>query len=185
MSDAPSPPPVERRRYPRRWRRGRRAVIGLLVLLALGVIGNIALRRIGPPLLSRISPTTARVGDTIVLEGQGFDSSLEGNVVYFGDYSGRLMKASSHRLEVEVPDIGLAVGAQELLPVKVEVDENKMTNAMELVVLPSADPEPGTEPLTKEEDEEPPLARPNPGYASPRASPPPDSPRASPPPSPR
>jgi hypothetical protein len=171
MSDAPSPPPVERRRYPRRWRRGRRAVIGLLVLLALGVIGNLALRRIGPPLLSRISPTTTRVGDTVVLEGQGFDGTLEGNVVYFGDYSGRLIKASSSRLEVEVPDIGVPNGAQERVPVKVEVDEDKVTNAMELVVLPAASLEPGTEPLTEEEEEEPPLASPNPGYASPRATP--------------
>lgn len=171
MSDTPSPPAVERRRYPRRWRRGRRAVLGLMALLALGAIGNIALQRSGPPLLYRISPTTARVGDTIVLEGQGFDGKLEGNVVYFGDYSGRLLKASSGRLEVEVPDISLAVGTQERMPVKVEVDEQRVTNAIELVVLPSADPEPGTAPLTEEEEEEPPLARPNPGYASPRASP--------------
>ena len=171
MSDAPGPPPVERRRYPRRWRRGRRAVIGLLVLLALGAIGNIALRRSGPPILSRVSPATAHIGDTIVLEGQGFDGKLEGNVVYFGDYSGRVVKAGSSHLEVEVPDIGVAVGTQELVPVKIEVGENRMTNAMDLVVLPSTDPEPGTEPLTEEEEEEPPLASPNPGYASPSPSP--------------
>lgn len=171
MSEVPSPPPVERRHYPRRWRRGRRAVIGLLVLLALGVIGNLALRRIGPPMLSRIYPTTAHVGDTIVLEGQGFDGTLEGNVVYFGDYSGRVAKASSDHLEVEVPDIGVAVGAEQRVPVKVEVDTDKVTNAMELVVLPSTDPEPGTESPGDEEEEEFPSTRPNPGNASPRASP--------------
>lgn len=171
MSETQPPPGVERRHYPRRWRRGRRAVIGLLALLVLGVIGNLALRRIGPPLLSRLSPTTAHIGDTVVLEGQGFDSSLEGNVVYFGDYSGRVVKAAHDRLEVEVPDVGVAVGAEQRLPVKVEVDEKKVTNSLDLVILPPSETEPGTLPLTEEEEEEPPLASPNPGYASPAATP--------------
>ena len=171
MSETQPPPAVERRHYPRRWRRGRRAVIGLLVLLVLGVIGNLALRRIGPPLLSRLSPTTVHIGDTVVLEGQGFDSTLEGNVVYFGDYSGRVLKAVHDLLEVEVPDVGVAVGAEQRLPVKVEVDEQKVTNSLELVILPPREEEPGTESLTEEEEEVPPLASPNPGYASPQATP--------------
>ena len=176
MSGAAPLPPVERRRFSRRWRRGRRAVIGLLVILALGLVGNLALSRIGGPHLTRISPSPARVGDTVTLAGRGFDTTLEGNVVYFGDYSGRLLRADRSSLEVEVPDVTAVAGGQERVAVKVEVDEDRVSNVLELVVLPPLDPEPGTEPLTEEEAETQPLAVPNPGVASPRASPPP-SPR--------
>jgi hypothetical protein len=169
---APAPPAVERRRFPRRWRRARRALIGLLILLVLGAVGHLAFWRIGPPLLSRITPSPAHVGDTVTLEGQGFDTTLEGNVVFFGDYTGRLVRAGRTTLLVEVPDVAVAAGGQRLLPVKVEVDEDKVSNALDLVVLPSLDPEPGADVLTEEEEDEPPLASPNPGYASPRASPP-------------
>jgi len=173
MSDAPAAPPVDRRRFPRRWRRGRRAVLGLLVIVALALVGNLALDRIRPPQLSAISPSPAHVGDTVTLTGRGFDTTLEGNVVYFGDYSGRLIQAHRTRLEVEVPDIGVVAGGQERVPVKVQVDEDKVSDALELVVLPSREPEPGTEPLTEEDEETPLLSVPNPGVASPRASPPP------------
>jgi hypothetical protein len=155
MSEAPPLPPVERRKFPRRWRRGRKALIGLLILLALGGAGYAAFWRAGPPQLARISPSTAHVGQTILLEGQGFDTTLEGNVVYFGDYSGRLARAGRLRLEVEVPDVGVPAGSQRRLPVKVEVNESRVSNALELVVLPSLDPEPGTNiPEDEEEDEE-------------------------------
>jgi hypothetical protein len=147
-----------------------------LILLVLGAVGHLAFWRIGPPLLSRITPSPAHVGDTVTLEGQGFDTTLEGNVVFFGDYTGRLIRAGRTSLAVEVPDIGIAAGAQQVVKVKVEVDEDKVSNVLDLVLLPSLDPEPGTDILTEEEDDEPPLSSPNPGYASPRASPPP-SPR--------
>jgi len=154
MSDAPAAPTVDRRRFPRRWRRGRRAVLGLLVIGALALAGNLALNHIRPPQLSGISPSPAHVGDTVTLTGRGFDTTLEGNVVYFGDYSGRLILARRTRLEVEVPDMGVVAGRQERVPVKVQVDEDKVSNALELVVLPSREPEPGTEPLPEEEEEE-------------------------------
>ena len=112
MSEAASPPPVERRRFPRRWRRGRRALVGLLALMMLGVIGYVAFWRVGPPLLARVSPSPAHVGGTVILDGQGFDPTLEGNVVYFDDYSGRVVKAGRTRLEVEVPDIEMAGTSQ-------------------------------------------------------------------------
>jgi hypothetical protein len=176
MSDVPGPPAVERRRFPRRWRRARRALIGLLALLVLGAVGHLAFWRIGPPLLSRITPSPTHVGDTVTLEGQGFDTTLEGNIVYFGDYTGRLMRAGRTTLAVEVPDIDFSSGAQQVVKVKVEVDEDKVSNTLDLVVLPSLDPEPGTGPFTEEAEEEeeeddPPLASPSPGDATPSPSP--------------
>jgi hypothetical protein len=48
-----------------------------------------------------------------------------------------------------------------VVKVKVEVDEDKVSNALDLVVLPSLDPEPGSDVLTEEEEEdEPPPNRP-------------------------
>jgi hypothetical protein len=171
MSDITGPPLVERRRYPRRWRRGMHAMLGLVALILLSVGGYVAFWRIGPPQLARVTPTPVHVGEILTLDGQGFDPSLEGNIVYFGDYSGRVLRADRTLLQVEVPDIGVAEGTQAPVLVKVEVDESKVSNALELVVLPALHPEPGTGPLTEDEEEEPPLASPNPGYASPRPSP--------------
>jgi hypothetical protein len=166
MSDAPGLPPVERRRFPRRWRRGRNAMLGLLVLIALATIGYFAFWRIGPPLIGRVSPSPVHIGQNVVIEGQGFATTLEGNVVYFGDYSGRMVSAARTRIEVEVPEIGVPEGQEVRLPVKVQVGENQVSNAMEIVVRPPLEPEPGTDVLTEEEEDEPPLASPNPGYAS-------------------
>jgi hypothetical protein len=170
MTEATTLPPVERRRFPRRWRRGRKAMFGLLVLIALALVGYFAFWRIGPPLIGRITPSTVHVGETVIIEGQGFDTSLEGNVVYFGDYSGRMVRAGRTELEVEVPDIGVPEGQEERVPVKVEVGESQVSSAIEIVVRPPLEPEPGTEPLTEEEAEEAPLSSPNPGYASPSPS---------------
>jgi hypothetical protein len=159
MNEPPGPPAVERRRFPRRWRRARKALFGLLAILGLGVAGYVSFWRIGPPLLARISPSPARVGDTVTLDGQGFDPTLEGNVVYFADYSGRLVSASRTRLEVEVPEVGVLPGQEVRLPVKVQVEERKVSNALELVVRPSLEPEPGTggsPEYDEEEGEEPP-----------------------------
>jgi hypothetical protein len=161
MNEPPGPPAVERRRFPRRWRRARKALFGLLAILGLGVAGYVSFWRIGPPLLARISPSPAHVGDTVTLDGQGFDPTLEGNVVYFGDYSGRMVRAGRTRLEVEVPEVGVAPGREVRLPVKVEVNERKVSNALELVVLPSREPEPGTgAPEEDEEEDEPPPSPP-------------------------
>lgn len=178
MSEAASPPQqVERRHFPRRWRRARRALIGLVAVIVMGAIGYVAFWRAGPPLIARVSPSTAHAGETVVLDGQGFATTLEGNVVYFDDYSGRVVTAARTRLEVEVPDVQLGLRSQASVAVKVQVNEKRVSNALPLVVLPPLDPEPGTAgPLTEEEEEEEeeeegPLASPNPGYASPRASP--------------
>ena len=171
MSEPPSLPPVERRRFPRRWRRGRNAMLGLVALIGLGLVGYFAFWRIGPPLIGRITPSPVHVGQTVVIEGQGFDPALEDNIVLFDDYAGRMVKGGRTQIEVEVPDVGVPEGQEQRVKVKVQVGENQLSNSVEIVVRPPLEPEPGTEPLTEEEEETAPLASPNPGYASPRASP--------------
>jgi hypothetical protein len=177
MSDLPTALPVERRRFPRRWRRARRALIGILVIAGLALVDNVALTRLDAPQLFTVSPSPARVGDTVTLAGRGFRAALEDNVVFFGGYPGRTVRASRTRLDVEVPDVGITDGQQFRLPVKVQVHDGKVTNAVEVVVLPPCEPEPGTEPPTAEEIEEEqgssarlPAAA---GSPSPAASPPP------------
>jgi hypothetical protein len=183
MPDVSDLPTIERRRFPRRWRRARRALVGILAIVGLALLGNLALTRLGGPQLFTVSPSPAHVGETVTLAGRGFDSALEDNVVFFGDYSGRTVRASRTRVEVEVPDVGIAEGQQHRVAVKVQVRDGKVSNALELVVLPAREPEPGTGPPTEEEQEAertspvprlPPSAAPS---ASPAASP---SPRSTP-----
>jgi hypothetical protein len=140
----PGVPPVERRHFPRRWRRARRALYGLLGLIALAVVGNLALTRLGGPKIGGLNPSPVRVGDTVTITGRGFDTTLEGNIVYFGDYAGRMVKASRQRLEVEVPDVQVSPGGKQV-PLKVEVGE-EVSDPVDITVLPPAVPEPGTEP---------------------------------------
>ena len=79
-------------------------MIGLVALIALGLIGYFAFWRIGPPLIGRITPSPVHVGQTVVIEGQGFDPALEDNIVLFDDYAGRMVKGGRTQIEVEVPD---------------------------------------------------------------------------------
>ena len=172
MSSVANLPPVERRRFPRRWRRARRALIGILVIAGLAFLGNVALTRLAAPELFTVSPPQAHVGDTIVLAGRGFRTALEDNIVLFGDYTGRMVRASRTRLEVEVPDVGITDG-QQRVPVKVKVHEGKVTNALEIVLLPASEPEPGTGPPTADEiEEEQGSAAPRPRPSAPATQPP-------------
>ncbi|HEY7413389.1 MAG TPA: IPT/TIG domain-containing protein [Vicinamibacteria bacterium] len=172
MSDAPpaAPPPVERRRFPRRWRRARRALVGLLVLIALGVLGNLAFRRLGGPRIDALVPEQARIGEAVTLEGRGFGRALEDNVVLFSDMPGRTLSAATDELVVEVPDLELPPEGRLTVSVKVQLEENE-SNRASLVVLPALQPEPATGPQDAElEEPEPapsPAAPPSPP-ASPR-----------------
>ena len=124
-----APPPAapassdfrERRHFPRRWHRARRALYGLLGLMALGLVAYVGLRRVEPPQLDLVMPSHARTGDVVILSGSAFSSRPERNVVYVGDYAARVLEATRSRLLIEVPDMALDPGERKKAPVRVIV----------------------------------------------------------------
>ncbi len=146
-------PVAERRRFPRRWRRARRALLGLLVLIALGFLGTYAIGRLGGPRLDAIVPGEARIGETVLLEGRGFGRALEDNVVYFADTPGRVVEVAPDELVVDVPDLELGREGRRLVGVKVQVGRAESAR-IPLVVRPAAQPEPATREAGAEEEED-------------------------------
>lgn len=158
-ADLPPAIPVERRHFPRRWRRARRALYGLLGLIAMGTAAYLGLKKVEPPQLDLVMPTHARVGEVVILSGTGFSPRPEKNVVYVGDYAARVLEATRNRLLVEVPDMALDPGEQKNAPVRVGVG-SAQSKPLELRVGAPLEPEPGTD--APEEDEASPSPRPLP-----------------------
>jgi hypothetical protein len=150
-ADPPSVPPVERRHYPRRWRRARRALYGLLGLIVLGAIAFVGLKKVEPPQLDLVMPTHARVGEVVILSGSGFSLRPERNAVYVGDFAARVLEANRTRLLVEVPDMSLDPGERKKAPVRVAVGSTQ-TRSQDLTVEASLEPEPGAD--TPEDDDD-------------------------------
>ncbi len=102
---------------------GRGLLLGGLVLLLLAVAGGgfAAWSWLATPQLEAVQPARARAGQTVVLTGAHFSATREANTVRFGRHPGRVLKAGSDRLEVAVPDLDLAPGADAPVPVVVEV----------------------------------------------------------------
>ncbi len=112
---------------------GSRAVLPLaavLVVAGLGAIGFLFLRPSGPQLL-RVEPLRARAGDNVILHGQGFDPTPQGNTALFGDRTGRVVGASPTQLTVEVPAFELADDQTSNIAVRVIVGQ-RATQAAEL-----------------------------------------------------
>lgn len=165
----PAVPPTERRHYPRRWRRAKRALYGLLGLMVLGVIAYVGLRNVEPPQLHLVMPSHARVGDVVILSGSGFSARPQKNDVYVGDYAARVVEASRSRLLVEVPDMALDPGDRRTALVTVTVGSTR-SEPLELIVEPPLEAEPGSEaPADASAEDEaspsppPPTAPPTPG----------------------
>lgn len=102
---------------------GRGLLLGGLALLVLVAAGGgfAAWRWLATPQLEAVQPARARAGQTVVLTGAHFSATRDANTVRFGRHSGRVLKAESDRLEVVVPDLDLAPGADAPVPVVVEV----------------------------------------------------------------
>jgi hypothetical protein len=101
---------------------GKRALImGGGAVLALVVGGLIAMKLLGAPRIDSISPTRARGGDTVVIQGRNFSTDEAAVVVRFGEREGRILRASPTRLEVEVPSIPAPPGKVSRVPVSVSV----------------------------------------------------------------
>lgn len=91
-------------------------------VLALVVAGLIAVQLMGTPRIDSIEPTRVRGGDTIVIQGKNFSTDAAAVVVRFeGQREGRILRAGSSRLEVEVPSIPAAPGRVNRVPVLVSV----------------------------------------------------------------
>ena len=160
-----APPPSafrERRHFPRRWHRARRALYGLVGLMALGLFAYVALRRVEPPQLDLVMPSHARTGDVVILSGSAFSSRPERNVVYVGDYAARVLEATRSRLLIEVPDMALDPGERKKAPVRVIVGSQE-SRPFEITVDPAPDLEPGTD--APEDDDD--AASPRPRVPSP------------------
>lgn len=153
----PAVPPSERRHFPRRWRRARRALYGLLGLMVLGAIAYFGLRKVEPPQLHLVMPSHARTGDVVILSGNGFALRPEKNMVYVGDYAARVLEATPNRLLVEVPYMSLEPGERRKARVRVQIGPTQ-SQEVEMMVDPTAEPEPGSD--APEEDDAPPTPRP-------------------------
>jgi len=162
-----APPPAafrERRHFPRRWHRARRALYGLLGLMVLGLVAYVGLRRVEPPQLDLVMPSHARIGDVVILSGSAFSARPERNTVYVGDYAARVLEATRNRLLVEVPDLSLDPGERKRASVRVTVGSQE-SRPLEMTVDPSPDLEPGTD--APEDDDDGATATPRPRVPSP------------------
>ena len=56
-----------------------------------------------PPIVSSISPTSARVGKTVTITGTGFDATAAKNSVFFGAIKANVTAATATSLTAEVP----------------------------------------------------------------------------------
>jgi hypothetical protein len=80
----------------------------LLGLIAFGVSQFIG----GSVRLDSVEPARVRVGQRATLSGSGFGTDPAAVTVVFGDKQARVVQAAPERLEVEVPDAGVAAGAE-------------------------------------------------------------------------
>jgi Meckel syndrome type 1 protein len=135
----PPPRPEPVRPAPVRPARGRAPSAKLLTIAAAGLVvvlgGGFALTRLfGAPSIGGIEPGRVRVGDAITLTGRNFSTEPGGNIVQFeGNRAGRVLQASSTRLQVEVPDIPSAPGRPNRVPVTVTVD-GRQSDPMDIAV---------------------------------------------------
>lgn len=70
-----------------------------------------------PPSLSTLTPDEAPVGTTIVIDGNGFDTTPANNAVTFGGESATVLSATANELTVEIP-----TGITGTVAVRVTVD---------------------------------------------------------------
>lgn len=112
----PAAEPAGRRRAV--WAGVPRPVVLAIAAAALTGGGFLALRRATtpPPVVLSVVPPKAEPGLAVTLNGTGFDSTLEGNTVRFGDQSAQVTSASPTQLNVTVPE-----GLEDRVPADVPV----------------------------------------------------------------
>lgn len=93
----------------------RAIILGLIAALVAGG-GYFAARRLfrKPPVLLSVAPARTEPGQTVTLNGRGFDPEPHGNVVRFGEQAGDVISASPTQLAVKVPPAAAAGGAGDV-----------------------------------------------------------------------
>jgi hypothetical protein len=143
-------------------------LLGLVLILALG--GYVGFTYMQTPLLTDMSPNPARAAGTVTLRGDRFSTELGGNIVLFGDKAGKVVRATPGLLEVQVPEIGLLLGEQVRVPVRV-LSRGRVSGALDLAIA-APRPQGEVEEIVSVVPSSPsPAARPSPaGAASPSPS---------------
>jgi hypothetical protein len=127
------------------------AVLLLAVVLALAAY--VAWGLLLTPHLVGVSPNPAAEKTAVLLKGSRFAPYPGGNIVLFGDQTGKVQRAGATELEVQVPDLGLPEGRQARVPVRVLV-EGRVSESVELTIglppppvpTPTPTPEPEATP---------------------------------------
>lgn len=105
-------------------------IAGLAVLAGAGVLAK---RMLSAPKLESVSPGRVHVGQPLVLAGRNFGADAPSNIVLLGEKTARILKASTTRLEVEVPELTAAPGRDTKVPVRVRVADRE-TPALEVAL---------------------------------------------------
>ena len=84
--------------------------------------------------LDGVEPARVRVGQRATLSGSGFGSDAAAVTVVFGDKEARVVQASPQRLEVEVPDAGVAAGEEGRVAVVVRA-RGRSSGVVEIAVF--------------------------------------------------
>ncbi len=103
----------------------------LVLILALG--GYVGFTYMQTPLLTEVSPNPAKAPGTVTLRGDRFSTELGGNIVLFGDKAGKVVRATPGLLEVQVPEVGLLLGEQVRVPVRV-LSRGRVSGALDLAI---------------------------------------------------
>ncbi|WP_151996844.1 MULTISPECIES: choice-of-anchor D domain-containing protein [unclassified Imperialibacter] len=72
-------------------------------VLFLILFSNNAFSRAATPIIKSFSPTSARVGDKVIIKGENFDDKSEGMQVFIGGVVAKITSGSTTELEVTVP----------------------------------------------------------------------------------
>jgi len=117
-----------------------------VVLLVVAVAVLLWVRQPLPPALEAVSPARVAAGGVLTLQGQGFAPEPTGNSVHVAGVAARVSGASQKRLEVELPDLGIAPGEERRVPIQVVVG-GRSSAPFEITVYREAPaPEPTPEP---------------------------------------
>jgi hypothetical protein len=109
--------------------------MGAAGALLLGLIGFGVSRFLGGSVrLDRVEPARVRVGQRATLTGSGFGTNPAAVTVIFGEKEARVVQVSPQRLEVEVPDAGVAAGAEGRVAVVVRT-KGRSSSVVEVSVF--------------------------------------------------